>query len=91
MRSKCDPFGDGPVLAATRYYLAACRAALRGVPFGHCHVVPSRTGLDIVTGRWRRPYAFESATNNGWSCAGVEAPQACRAAIVAPVSEPVVA
>ena len=91
MRSKCDPFGDGPVLAATKYYMAACRAALRGVTFGYCHVIPSRTGFDHAAGRWRRPFAFESSTNNGWSCAGVEALQVVRAGIAAPVSEPVVA
>lgn len=91
MRWKCDPFGDGPVLAATRYYVAACRAALRGVPFGYCHVVPSRTGFDEASGRWRRPFAFESATNNGWSCAGVEVMQAARPTMPAPGSEPVVA
>lgn len=90
-RSKCDPFSDGPLLAITRYHLRAALAALRGEPFGYCHVLPSRRGWDAENERWRRASAFVSATENGWSCRGELGPVAHQHGQHTSLSEPVIA
>ena len=90
-RSKCDPYGEGQHLAMTRYYLRAALAAIRGEPFGYCHVVPSRRGWDDELERWRPGFAFCSAVDGGWSCRGEVAPVDAGQGPQSSISEPVVA